>query len=74
MSSLMKCANSIMNLNLLCLPICVIASQLTKTSPYTDKTEKEIFLIVIYKEIQMGSVAKSYVWKRFLIYEEMRKY
>ncbi len=65
----MKCAYSIMNLNLLCLPICVIASQLTKTSPYADKTEKEIFLIVIYKEIQMGSVAKG-----FLIYEEMRKY
>ncbi len=34
---------------------------------YTDKKEKKIFLI--YKNIQMGSVAKS-----FLIYEEMRKY
>jgi hypothetical protein len=39
---------------------------------YTDKKEKEIFLI--YKEIQRGSVAKSYMRKGFLIYEEMRKY
>jgi hypothetical protein len=38
----------------------------------TDKKEKEIFLI--YKEIQMGSVAKSYMRKGFLIYEKMRKY
>jgi hypothetical protein len=38
----------------------------------TDKKEKEIFLI--YKEIQMGAVAKSYMRKGFLIYEEMRKY
>ncbi len=36
------------------------------------KKEKEIFLIL--KEIQMGSVAKSYMRKAFLIYEEMRKY
>jgi hypothetical protein len=34
--------------------------------------ENEIFLI--YKEIQMGAVAKSYMRKGFLIYEEMRKY
>jgi hypothetical protein len=27
-----------------------------------------------YKEIQSGSVAKSYMRKGFLIYEEMRKY
>jgi hypothetical protein len=39
---------------------------------YTDKKEKEIFLI--YKEIQMGAVAKSYMRKDFLIYEEMQKY
>jgi hypothetical protein len=39
---------------------------------YTDKKENEIFLI--HKEIQMGSVAKSYMRKGFLIYEEMRKY
>jgi hypothetical protein len=39
---------------------------------HTDEKENEIFLI--YKEIQMGSVAKSYVRKGFLIYEEMRKY
>jgi hypothetical protein len=39
---------------------------------YTDKKENEIFLL--YKEIQMGSVAKSYMRKGFLLYEEMRKY
>ncbi len=27
-----------------------------------------------YKEIQSGEVAKSYMRKSFLIYEEMRKY
>ncbi len=35
---------------------------------YTDKKDKKIFLL--YKEIQMGSVAKSYMRKDFLIYEE----
>jgi hypothetical protein len=34
--------------------------------------ENRIFLI--YKEIQMGEVAKSYMSKGFLIYEEMHKY
>jgi hypothetical protein len=38
----------------------------------TDKKENKIFLI--YKEIQMGSVAKLYLRKGFLKYEEMRKY
>jgi hypothetical protein len=38
----------------------------------TDKKEKKIFLI--YKEIQSGAVAKSYMRKGFLLYEEMRKY
>jgi hypothetical protein len=41
---------------------------------YTDKKEKEIFLIYVYKEIQNGAVAKSYMRKGFLIYEEMPKY
>jgi hypothetical protein len=36
---------------------------------HTDKKENEIFLI--YKEIQMGSGAKSYMRKDFLIYEQM---
>jgi hypothetical protein len=39
---------------------------------YTDKKENKIFLI--YKEIQMGAVAKSYMRKGFLIYEEMCTY
>jgi hypothetical protein len=38
---------------------------------YTDKKENEIFLIC--KEIQMRSVAKSFMRKGFLIYEEMRQ-
>ncbi len=41
-------------------------------TPSIDKKEKKIFLI--YKEIQMGAVAKSYMRKDFLIYEEMCKY
>ncbi len=36
----------------------------------TDKKENQIFLI--YKEIQSGAVAKSYMRKGFLIYEDMR--
>jgi hypothetical protein len=39
---------------------------------HTDKKEKKIFLI--YKEIHMGSGAKSYMGKGFLTYEEMCKY
>ncbi len=38
---------------------------------HTDKKENKIFLI--YKEIQNGAVAKSYMRKGFLIYGEMRK-
>ncbi len=38
----------------------------------TDKKKKKNLLI--YKEIQNGAFAKSYVRKGFLIYEEMRKY
>ncbi len=44
----------------------------TPSVSYTDKKENQIFLI--YKEIQSGAVAKSYMRKGFLIYEEMRKY
>ncbi len=32
---------------------------------YNDKKEKKIF--IVYKEIQMGAVVKSYMWKGFLI-------
>jgi hypothetical protein len=31
-------------------------------------------MFLIYKEIEIGSVTKSYMRKGFLIYEEMRKY
>jgi hypothetical protein len=40
----------------------------------TDKKENEIFLIYCTKEIELGAVAKSYMRKGFLIYEEMQKY
>jgi hypothetical protein len=43
-----------------------------RTEGYTDKKGNQIFFI--YKEIQSGEVAKSYMRKGFLIYEEMRKY
>ncbi len=39
---------------------------------YTYKKENQI--VLIYKEIQSGAVAKSYMRKGFLIYEKMRKY
>ncbi len=45
---------------------------LQQQQPYTEKKEKKIFLK--YKEIPNGGVAKSYMRKGFLIYEEMRKY
>ncbi len=51
------------------------ASQAITTSMYDCtliRKENQIFLI--YKEIQSGAVAKSYMRKGFLIYEEMRKY
>ncbi len=38
----------------------------------TDKKENQICLM--YKEIQSGADAKSYMRKGFLLYEEMRKY
>ncbi len=38
---------------------------------YTDKKENQI--VLIYKEIQSGAVAKSYMRKGFLIYEEIKK-
>jgi hypothetical protein len=40
---------------------------------YTDKKENEVFLLYMYKEIKIGSVAKSYMRKGLLIQEEMRK-
>ncbi len=42
------------------------------TTNYTDKKENQSFLM--YKEIQSGAVAKSYMRMGQLIYEEMRKY
>jgi hypothetical protein len=39
---------------------------------FTDKKENHVFLI--FREIQSGAVAKSYMRKGFLICEEIRKY
>jgi hypothetical protein len=47
-------------------------SIIRQKSFHTDKKENIIFLV--YKEIQMGAVAKSHMRKGFLIFEEMRKY
>ncbi len=47
-------------------------SAVRKKEKYTDKLENLIFLM--YKEIQNGAVAKSYMRKGFLLYKEMRKY
>ncbi len=49
----------------------------TYTVLYTVKKEKKIFLI--YKEIQKGSGAKSYMYEEglpntYTVYEKMRKY
>jgi hypothetical protein len=43
-----------------------------RKSKCTDEKDNLIFLI--YTEIQSGAIAKSYMRKGFLIYEEMRKY
>jgi hypothetical protein len=37
-------------------------------------TQKENKIFLIFKENQSGAVAKSYMRKGFVIYEEMRKY
>jgi hypothetical protein len=50
----------------------ILLSTSNFVSTLIKKKRGEIFLI--YKEIQMGSVAKSYMRRGFLIYEEMRKY
>ncbi len=40
-----------------------------ETNQFTDKKENQIFLI--YKEIQRGAVAKSYMTNGLLIYGEI---
>ncbi len=42
-------------------------------APVGDTLIKEKKIFLIYKEIQNGAVAKSYMRKGFLLYEEMRK-
>jgi hypothetical protein len=49
---------------------CGIGNALLTSHLCTEK--KKNFLI--YKGNQSGAVAKSYIWKGFLIYEELRKY
>ncbi len=39
---------------------------------HTDKKENRIFLI--FREIQSGAIANSYMRKGFLIYGDMRKH
>jgi hypothetical protein len=56
--------------NLLLFILLAEAEFLSARCSYTEKKENEIFLT--YKEIQMGSVAKPYIRKDFLI-QFMRK-
>ena len=42
--------------------------------PWITLIIKKNKIFLVYEEIQMGAVAKSYMRKGFLIYEEMRKY
>jgi hypothetical protein len=51
-----------------------LTKRLDPVQPTLIKKENQIFLIYMYKEIQSGAIAKSYMRKGFLIYEEMRKY
>ncbi len=54
-------------------PRAVGICRLCQAEMYTNKKENEIFRI--YNEIQMGSVAMSYIMRKgLLIYEEMCKY
>jgi hypothetical protein len=46
-------------------PLASWAGTVTQAGTHTDKKENKIFLI--YKELQMGSGAKSYMRKGFLI-------
>jgi hypothetical protein len=50
----------------------VVYVQQTVPCRHTDKKENQIFLI--YKEIQNGAVAKSYMTKGLLIYGETFAY
>jgi hypothetical protein len=50
-----------------------ISSILRHKGRRTDKNENKIFLIY-YKEIRNGAVAKSFLRKGVLIYEEMREH
>ncbi len=52
--------------------LCTVTRTLRTNILYTDKKENQIFLI--YREIQSEAVAKSYMRKGFLKYEEIRKY
>jgi hypothetical protein len=56
------------------LPTCVALMDRQSTQFYTDKKENLVFLI--YKEIQSGAVANSFMRKGFLILymRKMRKY
>ncbi len=50
----------------------ILLNRKFQNNVHTDKKLNKIFLIC--REIQSGAVAKSYMRKGFLIYEEMRKY
>jgi hypothetical protein len=49
------------------------SNNISRARQRTDK-KKKLHFFHIYMKIQMGAVAKSYMRKGFLIYEEMRTY
>jgi hypothetical protein len=53
-------------------PLPIIQSKASFPVHYNNKKSNQIYFM--YKEIQNGAVAKSYMRKGSLIYEEMRKY
>jgi hypothetical protein len=59
---------------LFCSVVTCNTSQSPPPFPYFYTDEKDNKILRLYKEIQSGAVAKSYMRKGYLIYEEMRKY
>jgi hypothetical protein len=54
--------------------MCTTGMNVTRGKLTTTLIKKKRKIFLIYKEIQMGSVATSYMRKCILICEEMRKY
>jgi hypothetical protein len=69
MFQLCLCHANVLPRSCLCQAKAMSVSCLCHARVYTDIKENQIFLI--YKEVQSGAVAKSYIRKGFLICEEI---